>query len=250
VGFVVAASVLVASFVWSGRLILAPTELAEDASILAALGVLLLGIVSSLGIVLSRGQWTRYLALALVAALAVLGVFLPLDGWGWSTLVITAIALFLLVGPWLDGFLRRLPPADAPPPAATALGLGLVAAPLVVALAAPGGLHPLHWTAAGVCVGSGWFFARALPGAVLIVRTLPPVALAGAAAVNTAYGIVATGLLALSVTGLAWRRDASLAVNPLAPRPASGLSVPAELVPIELLAAAGYDERGRPKEST
>jgi hypothetical protein len=62
------------------------------------------------------------------------------------------------------------------------------------------------------------------------------------------------GAPALLVAGLivvipAWHRDVALAIAPAAPSRGTAVAIPPELVPPEILEAAGLDERGRPRRS-
>ena len=59
-------------------------------------------------------------------------------------------------------------------------------------------------------------------------------------AVQSAYAAV--------VAGAAWAKQVGLAVSPIAPVRARPVPFPPELVPAEVMEAAGLDRSGRPKE--
>lgn len=247
-GFAVAAAVLATGAVWMLRLVLNPGEMAGDSATLLGLDLLLLSAVVSTGLVLSRGRWARNAAYLLIGAQLALTAVLGLDAWGWATLLASVAALALVAGPWLDGFLRRLPPADAAPTVATILAVGGLALPGLIAVANPGGLSPVHWAAAGIGLAATWMYSRAVAGGLWLMRLLVPAAMLVAAVVGNLAGGIVLSLAAAGVALLAWHRSAALAVDPLVPSTATGAAVPPELVPPDLLRAAGYDERGRPLE--
>ncbi|NNC93584.1 MAG: hypothetical protein HKN80_13960, partial [Acidimicrobiia bacterium] len=146
-GFIASASVMLAGVMWGLRLINAPGPFAESSGALLAVGLVLISAVSSLGMALARGVWARRVGAAVLAAQVALALVMDLDGWGMTTLAATLLAIGLIAGPWLDGFLRRLPPSEPIPSAAMALGLGLVAVPGVLAASSPGGIEAAHWVA-------------------------------------------------------------------------------------------------------
>jgi hypothetical protein len=244
-GFVVSASVMLAGALWGLRLINAPAPFADSSGALLAVGLILVSAVSSLGMVLARGAWARRLSGALLAGQVALALVMDLDGWGFVALAGTVLAIGLVAGPWLDGFLRRLPPSEPIPPAAMALGLGLVAVPGVVAVSSPGGIEVAHWVAAVVSLATAWGFARAFRVGLWSARLMVPAALVGAAVASSLPGLLVGLALAVACLALAWSPPVNRAVTPLLAS-AAGVAVPPELVPPDLLAKAGYDDRGRP----
>ncbi|NNF86911.1 MAG: hypothetical protein HKO82_06275 [Acidimicrobiia bacterium] len=244
-GFIASASVLLAGFAWGLRLINAHSPLADGSAALLALSVVVAAAVATLGLVLARGQWARRLALGLLAFQVAMSAVLDLGAWGIIALAATAASIVLVAGPWLDRFLRRLPPAEPIPPAAMMLGLGLVLVPGLLAVSSPGGVEVMHWVAGLGSLATAWAFARALRMGLWSARIVVPLLLIGAAlASNVAGTVVALGLAITSVA-LAWSAPVNRAVTPLLAR-ADGVAVPPQLVPPELLARAGYDDRGRP----
>ena len=244
-GIIAAASVMLAGVAWGLRLINASSPLADSSGALLAVGLVMVAAVSSLGMGLARGSWARWLGFALLAVEVVLAVVMELDGWGVITLGATLLSIGLVAGPWLDGFLRRLPPSEPIPPAAMALGIGLVATPGLLAAASPGGIEVMHWVTAVASLATAWAFSRALRIGLWSARIVVPILLAGAALVSTPPGMIAGLAMAVTCAALAWSKPVDRAVTPLLDR-AAGVAVPPELVPPDLLAQAGYDDRGRP----
>ena len=246
-GFVVAASLLAAGAVWALRLIFAPELFAASSGATLGLDLLIVSATAGTGMVVSRGRWTRNLGWFLVAVELVLSVIMDLDAWGWVALVATLGTLVLLSGPWLASFLRQLPPTAAPPNAAVFLALGLLLTAGLVAIGTPAGMEPAHWLAAAASVIVALLYSRAMPLGLWAARTLVPLLIAVAAFFSPLLGGLLLGAGAVGMLVLAWSGPAALAVYSLIPT-AAGVAVPPELVPPELLAAAGYDERGRKRE--
>jgi len=244
-GFIASASVLVAGFVWGMRLINAPAPFDDGSAALLGISLVVGAAVATLGLVLARGRWARRLALGLLAVQVGLAAVMELSGWGIVALVATAVSIVLVAGPWLDGFLRRLPPAEPIPPAAMALGLGLVVVPGILAATSPGGVEVVHWAAAFTALATAWAFARALRIGLWSARVVVPVLLVAAGVASTLVGGLAAVAMAVSIAALAWSAPVNRAVTPLLAR-ADGVAVPPQLVSSELLARAGYDDRGRP----
>jgi hypothetical protein len=244
-GFIASGSVMLAGFVWGLRLISAPGPFADSSGALLAIGLVVVSAVSSLGMILSRGRWARRLGVAVLATEVVLALVMDLDQWGVIALAATLPAIGLVAGPWLDGFLRRLPPSEPIPPAAVALGLGLLAVPGLLALSSPGGIEVIHWVVAVLALATAWAFARALRVGLWSARVVIPIALVGAALASSPRGLLLGLALAVTCAVLAWSEPVDRAVTPLLAT-AAGVAVPPELVPPDLLAKAGYDDRGRP----
>lgn len=248
-GFIIASSLLGSGALWALRLILAPGLFAFGSGATLGLDLLVVSAVAAAGMVISRGQWARNLGWFLVAVELVLAAVMEFDAWGLVTLVATVGSLILIAGPWLAAFLRQLPRADAPANSAILLALSLLLVPGIVAIANPAEMKPLHWLASAVGVGGTWAYSRAIPGGLWVARTLIPLSLLIAAL----FAPLAGGLLLVATAAglliLAWSRGAAQAVHPLV-RTTAGVAVPPELVPADLLAAAGYDERGRKREET
>lgn len=244
-GFVAAGALLASGVIWVIRLLVAPGYFADSSGALLGLAILVAASVAALGIVLSRGKWARRLGFVVLAGQVALLVTMDLDGWGWACLVVTAAALVLTAGPWLDGFLRKLPPADGPSLPAILLALGFVLTPAAVALSAPAGLSAWHWLAAVSITVIGWSYSRAHLAGLWAARLGAPVFLVVAALASPPGGLALLVGVAAVLGALAWAGGTARAVMPIEPRPGRGVAVPPQLVPADVLARAGYDERGR-----
>ncbi|NNF11245.1 MAG: hypothetical protein HKN74_13275 [Acidimicrobiia bacterium] len=246
-GFIVAASVLVAGIATSVRLLVSPDALADGSAALVAISVMVASAVSVVGLVMVRARWARRLGLGLMAGQLALALTLEFSIAGWVALGATATCLMLLLGPWLDGFLRRLPAADPLPPASMMLAIALVFVPAGAGVSAPAGPRAMHWVAAGAALLVAWGYARAVSAGLWGARLAVPAALVAAAVQSPPGGAVVLVVLGGALAVLAWLPGSAQAVRPLIPS-APGVAVPPELVPPELLAKAGYDERGRPRK--
>lgn len=244
--FLVAGSVAAAGLLWAVKLILTPGLLAPDAGVLAGLDLLLLSTVAAAGLVLARGRWSRRLAYGVLAAGGAAALGTPLDAWWALALVVSGAALVGLLGPWLNGWLRRLRAAAGPPVPAVLLALSLLALPGAVAVIGHGGLAPGSWLLAAAGPVLAWSYVRAHTAGLWGSRLLPVFALPAALSAPLLPAVLL--LLAAAVpAGLAWTAQAGLAVSPLDPRSATVVPMPPELVPPEVLEAAGLDDRGRPR---
>ncbi len=246
-GFLIAGALVGSGAIWALRLIGEPDLFADSSGAVLGLELLIVSATAGVGMVVSRGRWARNLGWLVIVAELALAAVMAFDNWGWVALAATLGTLVLLSGPWLEGFLRRLPPAEAPANVAVYLALGLLLLPGLVAVSAPAGLEPLHWIAAGAAAIGTWSYSRAMPVGLWGARTLIPVLLMVAALFSPPVGGLLLGIAAIAVLVSAWSRPAALAVYSLVPT-ATGVAVPPELVPAELLAAAGYDDRGRKRE--
>lgn len=215
----------------------------------AGAGMVILAIVAASGTLLARGRWAAPTDAAIGATWIGIAVAGPLGPLSIALLAAGALALAAASGPWLHGWLRRLPRADGPPPAAVVLLLALLATPVVAAFASPSGMPVLSVVLAAWSALLAMGLARILPGSLLAARVLHPALCAAAAVAAGVPGgapLVAVGVVA---TAAAWRRDVALAIAPAVPRRSDAVAIPPELVPPEILEAAGLDDRGRPKQA-
>ncbi|MDX1690112.1 MAG: hypothetical protein R3290_03710 [Acidimicrobiia bacterium] len=244
----VTATLVAAALGWTVRLALDPEPFAGDSAAVLAVGGGVLALVAVTGIVMARGRWARWTAASLVALWLGLAAAMPLDAGGGAVLALTAMAGTAVAGPWLDRWLRRLPSADGPEPLVVATVVGIAALPLVVALTRPGGLSPAAWTLVAVATVTAWTLARALRLGLWSARVALPLAGGWAAVDGGVPGGIVIGAVAVVLTLAAWRRAVRLAVDPLLPPPVERVPHPPELVPPDILEAAGYDDRGAPLE--
>ncbi|OFW66627.1 MAG: hypothetical protein A2Z12_08320 [Actinobacteria bacterium RBG_16_68_21] len=218
-----------------------------SSALVAGGGMVVMTIVASAGMLLARGRWAAPTGAAI--ALTWIGVALanPLDALALAALAAAAAALAAALGPWLRRWLRHFPRADGPPPAAVVILLTLLATPVVAAFAAPGGI-PVAGVALSIwSVALAVAVARAALGSLSAIRVLHP-ALALVAAIGAGLpGGLAIGAVGAATAALAWRRDVRIALAPAAPQRSSAVAIPPELVPPDILEAAGLDDTGRPR---
>ncbi|MDP8959234.1 MAG: hypothetical protein M3N51_08560 [Actinomycetota bacterium] len=234
--FLAAASILVASVLWAIKLSFSQGTVAPDAAALLGADLVVLTVVAATGLLLVHGRWAKRLAQLLLAAQALLAVFVSLDPWWWAALAATAGGMVAIGGPWLDGWVRRLPGAAGPPPLAVALALGLLALPALVALSSPGGLGVVHWLLATAAVLVAWAYGRAMRPGIWTARFLPLIALPAALA-SPLPGALLLLVATVVLAWLAWTEAARLAVTPLVTVRSRPIILPHELVPPEVRAA-------------
>jgi hypothetical protein len=239
----VAALLVLSASMWMVRLVLGPAFLPVEAAALLGADLVLLAAVSATGMLIGAARWAHRLGVAVAASELLLALGLEVDAAWVVAIGCTAAALVGLVGGWTRTAVRSLPPADAPPRAAVVLVLVMLAAPGLVALASGDGLGWGAWTVVLLTYLAAGVYARAIPGSLLAVRIGIPVSLAASPAVSELpAAVMVPGAIALAA--LAWQRGVRLAVRPLA-RPGRAVPVPPEIVPAEILDAAGIDEHGR-----
>lgn len=219
----------------------------EGAGAMIAAGHLILVSVSIVGALVGASRWARWLGTGLAAILAGPALVHPVTA-GWIVMVAAAgLALVGLVGTGLRAVIRQRPPADAPPVQATALALGLLAAPIVVGAVQPGGVDLGDWAVAGGSVILAVWYTRARQSALWATRIGTPL-LAIVSAFTTDWPEAVAPVLGFVVLArLAWSTAARVAVVPLA-APGRSVPIPAELTPGEILDAAGIDSHGRKKD--
>jgi hypothetical protein len=239
--------VVLASLAWALVLVFGSGPFADSAAALLATDLLILGTVVAVGIALSRSRWTRRAALALLGGQTLLGVVFETDGLWIGAVLVTALAIGAVTGPWLGRWLRKLPRADGPPPRAVILSLGLIGVPALVAVTAPSGVTLGGWLLGAFALMTAWAYSQAWLAALWAVRVALPVLGIGAAATLTGPGALLLGLAIVMLTALAWSAEARQATLSPAALPVDLVPIPPELTPPEVLKAAGFDDRGRPR---
>lgn len=222
---------------------------AADAAALMAACLLALTAIAVAGMLVASSRWGRWLGVTISVVPPLLAMTVPVGPWWIANLVVSGAVLAALAGTATSGVIRRLPRADGPTPRVVAFILGLAGVPLLVAVVSPHGLGAPEWLIAGSSAAAAFAYAKAQPYSVLAVRALY-LAVAVTAAVLAGWPRGALwALTGVVVTAFAWHRDIRLAVRPLSGR---GRAVPIlpELVPSDVLEAAGLDEHGRPKRSS
>jgi hypothetical protein len=244
--FVVTAVLLLAALGRAADLLLDPDPFAAGPAAVLAASTAAGSLIAATGILVARGRWARNAGLVIAGGSLALGAVLPLDPISGVVLAAAGAALAGLAGPWLvRGWLRRLPSADGPPSAAVALVLGLLAFPALIALSRPSGLGALDWALVAATPVLGWALGRGSTAALWLIRlVLPATAIAAGISAGLPGGpVIALAGVAAGVT--AWAGAVSRAVSPLIPERVPAVPFPPELVPGDILRAAGFDQRGR-----
>lgn len=235
---------LVASSLWTVVAGLDGFGVAPSNLVMVTLSMWTATVAAVTGMLVARSRWARRLALVVCGGQAILAVLSAADGWWVAGLTVSGVAAVAVAGPWLTGLVRSLPAAAGPPARAVLVPLLLVGVPFALGLADP---QPIVGGVVGFgALGGAFWFIRALPGALVVVRVgWPILALAGAWPMGmpaTAVSIAA----AVAVAVTAWHRSVATAVHPLVER-GTVVPIPPELAPKDVLDAAGLDERGRPR---
>ncbi len=249
--FIVTGLVVVAALTRAVALATEPDPFATSAAAVLAVSYLVFGNVTAAGLLVAKGPWARRVGLLITAGSLVLAVVQPLTTAAVVALIPAGLALAALAGPWLTRrWLRLLPSADGPPPTAVAALVALLILPAWIAVARADGLERPDWllVAAAIVLAAG--MVRALPVALWSARILLPAAGIAAGVLDgmPRGPIVAGG--AIVAAALAWAPSVGRSVTPLIREPSPSVSVPPELVDPEILAEAGYDDRGRPREQS
>lgn len=221
-----------------------PPDHSGPAVVMMSVALWIATVAAVTGMLVVRGRWARRLALAVAVAHGVVALLPEPDGWWGAAAILSCGAAIAIGGPWLNGFIRQRPAAAGPPDRAVLLPLVLVTT--AFAIGATGG-----GSAAAAVVGYSSFlvafwFIRALPGALLLVRLgWPALALGLAWPIGGPAGVAAAAG-AVAVAFLAWHETVHHALHPLV-QPGSRVPIPPELAPRDVLDAAEIDDRGRPK---
>lgn len=242
---VIAGTCTVASVAGTALLLFGETPYQPMPALLASGGLLVLTVVAVAGLLIARSRWARpVLAGCSLAWLGVCAVGAPSPVWA-VTVAAASASLAGVTGPWLGRWVRRRPSASGPSPLVTTLLLSLAAAPAATGLASPSGVHAAVFTWAWWCPMVAVALGRGAVGSLASARVITPALALGAAAMAALPGGIVAPLVAVLPTALAWRREVRIAVAPVAPERVDPVPFPPELVPPEVLAAAGLDDRGR-----
>jgi hypothetical protein len=243
----IAASVLLAgaTISWS-LLIAADGPWAADAAALIGATMVALAAIAITGVLVASSRWGRWLSVGVAAVAPLLGIAVPIGAWWVTNLVASTIVLAAFAGTATSGVVRRLPRADGPTPRVVAFILGLATIPLLVGVVSPDGLGSPEWIMAGASALAAVAYSKATDFSVIGVRVMYPiVAVIAVLLAGWPRGVIwfAIGTV---VTAAAWQRDIRVAVHPPSER---GHAVPMlpEMVPGEILEAAGLDEHGKRK---
>lgn len=243
---VVAAFVTLASLTGTLLLVVGTTPYVPSSAALAASGLLILTVVGLAGMLVANARWSRPVLLAALGAWLAVAAASPLTAASIALVGAAAAALAALAGPWPGRWLRRTPSLQGPSPVMASVLLLLVATPAAAGLALPSEAPVTVWAWSAWSLALALALARRVGAALIGVRLLHPLSALAAAWLAPLPAPLLLPALGLATAALAWRREVRHAVTAPTVTPSRAVPFPPELVPPEVLAAAGLDDRGRP----
>lgn len=183
--------------------VLDPWQFSTSSVALIVLGMLMSTLVVLAGFLLVRSPWGRWgLAAATSSAMILASAnesFAVL-----VVLVLGAVTVVALAGPWLRFWVRQQPAVDAPNPIATTLAAIAPVAPLIVGIGSYNSSHWTQWLAAITATSASFAYSRAIPGAVWALRIAMPATAVAAFAVSPLPWSLTIGLAGVGGTVAAW----------------------------------------------
>ena len=213
--FLIAALVMASGLAWTIHLVVSPEPWAPDSAFAIAIGTLILSIGAMAALLLGRGRWTRHFAAGLVGAELLIATVADVGGWMIAAVVLSAVTLAGLWGPWFKGWLRERPASGAPGLKPISIVIAAFATVPLVGVAAPSGLEPAHGIAGAVGILLSWGYAKGQQWALWVLRFLMPPVMIAAAVSSPAGGSILLLALGGLLSYLAWSTEARLAVHPL-----------------------------------
>ena len=237
------ATLLASALLWSAVISTDDSYAASSGFVLSAALVLSVTVAVA-AIVAGASKWGHRLAMGSAMSMIALGAIIPLAVPTVIAMVLAGLALIGLNASGIASLVRQRPPADGPPAKAVVLSVAMLTSPILWAVMSPDGLSAAALIATVVIWSALAFYARAVPGALLVARYISPAALMVLAILDGTFTGALIGSTAVGLAALAWTVDARIAVNPLA-EPGTTVLIPPELAPRDILDAAGLDDRGR-----
>ncbi len=213
--YVIGALVMATGLSWTIHLMVAPEPWAVDSAFTIAIGTLVFSIVAMSGLLLGRGRWTRYFATGLVAVQLLIVLVADFEPWLLIALACSVLSLVGLAGPWLQGWLRERPATGSPGAVPLVLAIGSFALVPLVGIAAPSGLEYAHGLVGAAGILASWGYLKGHSWALWLLRLGIPVLALAAAIASPPGGAIIMVIAGSTLTGLAWREEARLAVDPL-----------------------------------
>lgn len=195
----------------------------QSASFMIFVGVTGFALGGLAGLLLVRARWARWV-LGTVVVGSVMLASIGGTALFWISLIVGAIAIFGLAGPWLTLWVRQQPVADQLGPVPVALMASGAITPIVVGFAAWDGVGPVHWTLAIGVALSAWAYGRGLPFGIWGFRVFVPIVGVPSVLQTSRPGslVIATAIVLL--VGLAWSPAAkrvTAVITPPLPAPVS-----------------------------
>lgn len=216
---IISALFATSELLWSIRLTISPDPLSPGSSALVVAGIVIYAVIATVGMLLIRAPWARWLALTTAICTLVIGSF---GGATPLALVATAVSLVAiggLAGPWLRISLRQRPGAGAGT-VAVALPLAAIASLPLAGLASHESPEAPVLALAIAGPTLAWAYARGFVVGLWGLRTVVPVLAVGAAIPAEPWSTSAFLIYGAAVGVLAWSPRAREALSPVhAPLP-------------------------------
>lgn len=177
--------------------------IATSSAIMVFVGISAVVLGGLAGLLLVRAPWSRWLLGATIVASLVLasGSDTTLS---WLSLVLGAMTIVALAGPWLTLWVRQQPAAEklgiAPVMLITSGGVS----PIVVGLTSWTGVGWIHWALVATTVVASWSYGRGLPFGIWLFRVCVPLVGLAAALMTVAPSAYALGGSVALLTATAW----------------------------------------------
>lgn len=240
----IAAVSVAAPLVWAAHLALDPAPLAAAPAAVIAISLSVTAVVLGAALLIARARWAGAMAVATAAACLGLALVTPLDAGAVTGVALSGAALAGSLGPGLSAWLRRLPSAEAPPrPAALAVAAAALL-PGLVAIIRFDGFGAFDWVLCATAAVATLALLRAWPGGYWVARIAVPAAgLTAGLSAGLPEGLI-IGVAAAAASAPAWHPAVRLSLRPILPS-TGNVAIPPELADPAVLAAAGFDDRGR-----
>ena len=232
-------ALLSAAVAWAVALFIDHEPWTETAGAVLGTGVVVVIAVAVTAVMIENSRFGYWLGVSGGGLMLVIAGIRSIDAAWFTAVTLTAVGGVLLADRRLGGWIRMEGPVAPIPGRAVALGLVLLAAPIVTALSViEGSGNAIVWLAL-----ASWailfHFVRRLPGAVAAVRVGCPILIAGSGLLSIP-GAAIWGALMIAASVLAWSKEVRLAIRPLIER-GSRVSIPPELLSDDVRRAAGID---------
>jgi len=202
-------------------LAITPDPFSASSVALISIGLLGSTAVTLSGFLLVRAPWGRF-GLVLVVAVSVLVAATNGTDASYGALIIGAISIVGLAGPWLRFWVRQQPVPDGLNATVMALILVAPVAPIVVGVAAFDTAHWAQWASAFAIVTASFLFGRGVLGTLWLMRIFIPMASIPAILVSpipTVFVLVGSVAVATAAAWMPSARQATALPPPVLPTP-------------------------------
>jgi hypothetical protein len=216
--FVVSAVIVAGVLALAVQLAVDSEPFAPGPAALLAVGMAALALVAMVGLLLSRGRWSLWLAYTVSAAVLALATVVSAGRWLVAAVVLTLAGVTGLAGPWLRGWLRQRPAATGPGARPVLLLLGALALLPGASVASPSGLSGWHIALVVVAAASAWAYSAAFAAGLWTLRSAVPALSVAAAFASPPAGTAYLAAHGLALGYLAWSGESARPVYPLVDR--------------------------------